>query len=98
MKCPNCGETSRIREHDKYCHKCGANLQASSADKKGGVVGAKKVDELISELAEHITRIILSGEESENEVADKTKALADLINARASYQNFDELTPIVAAK
>lgn len=28
MKCPNCGETSRIREKDKYCHKCGCRLQA----------------------------------------------------------------------
>lgn len=27
MKCPNCGETSRIREKDKYCHKCGCNLR-----------------------------------------------------------------------
>ena len=28
MKCPNCGETSRIREKDKFCHKCGHSLQA----------------------------------------------------------------------
>lgn len=27
MKCPNCGETSRIREKDRYCHKCGCNLK-----------------------------------------------------------------------
>ncbi len=27
MKCPNCGETSRIREKDKYCHRCGCNLK-----------------------------------------------------------------------
>ena len=27
MKCPNCGETSRIREKDKFCHKCGCNLK-----------------------------------------------------------------------
>lgn len=26
-KCPNCGETSRIRERDKFCHKCGCNLK-----------------------------------------------------------------------
>ena len=25
-KCPNCGETSRIRDKDKFCHKCGCNL------------------------------------------------------------------------
>lgn len=27
MKCPNCGETSRIRQHDKFCHKCGCDLK-----------------------------------------------------------------------
>lgn len=32
MKCPNCGETSRIREHDRYCHKCGCNLKDEKGD------------------------------------------------------------------
>lgn len=36
MKCPNCGEISRIREKDKFCHKCGCNL------KTGEVVTIKK--------------------------------------------------------
>ena len=27
MQCPNCGETSRIREKDNFCHKCGYNLK-----------------------------------------------------------------------
>lgn len=27
MKCPNCGETHRIREKDKFCHNCGCNLK-----------------------------------------------------------------------
>ena len=31
MKCPNCGETSRIREKDKFCHRCGCNLQTDEA-------------------------------------------------------------------
>lgn len=26
-KCPNCGETSRIREKDKFCHECGCSLK-----------------------------------------------------------------------
>lgn len=30
MKCPNCGETSRIRKKDKFCHKCGRNLKVST--------------------------------------------------------------------
>ena len=32
MKCPNCGETSRIRENDKYCHKCGCNLKEGNEE------------------------------------------------------------------
>ena len=56
-----------------------------------------KVDVLIEVLAEHIEKIILYGEESENEVVDKTKALADLINAKASYQKFDG-SPVITAK
>lgn len=43
----------------------------------------KKVDELIDELASHIKKIILSGKERENEIAEKTKALAELVSARA---------------
>ena len=34
MKCPNCGETSRIREKDRYCHKCGCNLKNADTAKK----------------------------------------------------------------
>lgn len=44
----------------------------------------EKVDEFISELAEHITEIILSGNGLENETAEKTKALAELVSARAN--------------
>ncbi len=29
MKCPNCGEDRRIREHDKFCHRCGCDLKRS---------------------------------------------------------------------
>lgn len=32
VKCPNCGETSRIRENDRYCHKCGFNLKDGEND------------------------------------------------------------------
>lgn len=35
MKCPKCGEEKRIRQNDKFCHKCGCNL--------------KKIEELESE-------------------------------------------------
>ena len=27
MNCPNCGETKRIRQHDKFCWRCGCNLK-----------------------------------------------------------------------
>lgn len=43
----------------------------------------EKVDELINTLAEHIKKRIDSENERENEIAEKTKALAELVSARA---------------
>ncbi len=37
MKCPNCGETSRIREKDKFCHKCGCNLKTGKTENQSGI-------------------------------------------------------------
>lgn len=42
-----------------------------------------KVDELIETLAEHITERIKEDAEIGNEIAEKTKALAELVSARA---------------
>lgn len=50
----------------------------------GEVKGMEKVDKLIEKLAENISRILESGREKENEVEKKTKALAELISARAT--------------
>lgn len=44
----------------------------------------KEVDELIKKLAIHISEIISSDKEREGEVAEKTKALAELVSARAN--------------
>ena len=44
--------------------------------------GVDKGDELIGALAEHIKKSIDEGKE--NEIAEKTKALAELVSARAS--------------
>ncbi len=44
----------------------------------------EKVDELIESLAEHISNLISSGRENEREISEKTKALAELISARAN--------------
>lgn len=46
----------------------------------------KEVDNLIEKLAVHISGIIASGKEREHEVAEKTKALAELMSARAKVQ------------
>ena len=43
----------------------------------------KEVDELIENLAIHIGQIISSGKERDGEIAEKTKALAELVSARA---------------
>lgn len=32
MQCPNCVETSRIREKDNFCHKCGHKLKREESD------------------------------------------------------------------
>lgn len=45
----------------------------------------EEVDELIKKLAIHISGIILSDKEREGEIAEKTKALAELISARAAF-------------
>ena len=42
-----------------------------------------EVDDLIKNLAKHISEIILSGKENEHEIAEKTKALTELVSARA---------------
>jgi len=44
----------------------------------------KEVDELIEALAEHISDVIASEKECEGEISEKTKALAELISARAN--------------
>lgn len=44
-----------------------------------------EVDKLIERLAIHIQSIISSRESSDMEIAEKTKALAELVSARAMY-------------
>lgn len=44
-----------------------------------------KVDELIDTLAEHIKKRIDEGNNMENEIIEKTKALAELVSARAQW-------------
>ena len=58
----------------------------------------EKVDKLIEDLADHISGILKSNAERNHEVAEKTKALADLISARARMDYASrfsvELSPI----
>lgn len=44
-----------------------------------------EVDELIKNLAKHISELISSGKANEHEIAEKTKALAELVHARAEF-------------
>ena len=48
----------------------------------------KEVDKLIEALAIHISEIISSGKEREHEVAEKTKALAELVSARTVEKGY----------
>ena len=45
----------------------------------------QEVDKLIERLAEHIETVIDSGKESPGEIAEKTKALAELICKSQCY-------------
>ena len=56
---------------------------------RGGERVKEQVDLLIIELASHITEVVQKNNIScsyENEIADKTKALAQLITARAQLK------------
>lgn len=55
----------------------------SLLDEKGDE-RVEEVDKLIEALAIHISGIISVGKESEHEIAEKTKALAELVSARAN--------------
>lgn len=44
-----------------------------------------EVDELIKNLAKHISELISSGKAYEHEIAEETKALAELVSARAVF-------------
>ena len=44
----------------------------------------EKIDELIDALADHIKKRIDEGNDLNNEITEKTKALAELVSARAS--------------
>lgn len=56
MKCPNCGETSRIREKDRFCHKCGHQLKNEKNVVKGKIIleGGKEYLEKMSEIRSSI--------------------------------------------
>lgn len=43
----------------------------------------EKVDELIDALCDHIVGILINDTERENEIAEKTRSLAELVSARA---------------
>ena len=60
---------------------------ADGSRTEGGGERMQEVDKLIERLAEHIKSIIDSGKESPGEIAEKTKALAELISAKANALN-----------
>lgn len=92
-KCPNCGTTSRIREKDKYCHKCGCNLKTGDLlENKETISVYESVDDTIIKLCNYINELTKSQmPETPMEMAENTKALASLVEARAqllNYQNY----------
>lgn len=61
--------------------RCASNKK----DRRRESENVEAVDKLIEALAVHISEVISSGKEREHEVAEKTKALAELVSARALY-------------
>lgn len=57
----------------------------------------EKIDELIDALADHIKKRIDEGNDLNNEIAEKTKALAELVSARALMQNPSPVEVLKAA-
>lgn len=55
----------------------------NKTDSRRECENVEAVDKLIEALAIHISEVISSGEEREHEIAEKTKALAELMSARA---------------
>ena len=68
MKCPNCNETSRIREKDNFCHRCGCNLKTGETEQKwkGAILS---VDEEVQGNREIVSDL--------NELKDKVNGLLD---------------------
>lgn len=56
-----------------------------------------KVEALIDALADHIRERIDEGHDLDNEIAEKTKALAELVSARALMQNPSPVEALKAA-
>lgn len=52
----------------------------------------KNIDELIEKLAKHIEECLEKGSEYEGEIAEKTKALAELVSARAKMDKTETLS------
>lgn len=80
MTCPNCGQTSRIREKDKYCHFCGCNLKTEEVTKETKQTVEIEVDETIKTVCKKIRNDEIALEDR----AETLKALALLVKARAS--------------
>lgn len=63
---------------------CQLKIRISINNNRKESENVEEVDNLIKALAVHISEIISSGKEREHEVAEKAKALADLMSARAT--------------
>ena len=57
----------------------------------------EKIDELIDALADHIKKRNDEGNDLNNEIEEKTKALAELVSARALMQNPSPVEALKAA-
>ena len=62
MKCQKCGQESRIRENDKFCHECGFPLGVTSHDGE-----PQKLNSVFVDVASGV--MLINGEEVNNVTA-----------------------------
>lgn len=83
MKCPNCGETSRIREKDRFCHKCGHKLRTENVA-RGKIIfeGGKEFLEETSKIRSSLKATKEEAEMATRNVEQLNSALEKLIELR----------------
>lgn len=80
MKCPKCGQESRIKESDKFCHECGFPLKAVVNDGKTRTFDSFYIDV-------NTGVMLVNGEEVNNVIAFSLELKEGEYNLDIIYDN-----------